>query len=111
MSETIVVDETTGGMKGSKLARFDLLPWNELREVAELYGRGAEKYDERNWEKGYKWSLSFAALHRHLQQFWTGETYDQETGSHHLTSVVFHALALMYFGNNDKGTDNRPPTS
>jgi hypothetical protein len=99
MSETIVVDETTGGMKGSKLARFDLL------------GRGAEKYDERNWEKGYKWSLSFAALHRHLQQFWTGETYDQETGSHHLTSVVFHALALMYFGNNDKGTDNRPPTS
>lgn len=106
--EVRIVDPETGGAKGSKLARFDLLPWQELWEVAELYGRGAEKYEERNWEKGYAWSLSFAALQRHVAQFWNGEQRDEETGAHHMASVIFHALALMHFDMQRKGTDDRP---
>lgn len=105
--EAIVADPATGGQKGSKLARFDLLPWEELFEVAELYGVGAAKYAERNWELGYKWSLSFAALLRHLVLFWCGESLDKETGKHHLTSVVFHALAMMHFDVHKKGSDDR----
>lgn len=105
--EEIIVN-ATGGSKGQKKARFDLIPWAEMWKVAEVYGAGAEKYDERNWERGYNWSLSYASLMRHAVQFWEGESYDPETKCHHLASVVFHALALMYFEENHKTLDNRP---
>lgn len=105
--EVRVVDATTGGAKGQKLARFDLLPWPELWEVAKLYGKGAEKYEDRNWERGYRWGLSFAALHRHLAQFWQGESVDAQTGCHHLASVVFHAFALMRFEKQHAELDDR----
>jgi hypothetical protein len=106
-SEVIVTDPKTGAKKGSKLARYDLLPPGPLQAVAEHYGRGAEKYEDRNWEKGYDWGLSFAALNRHLWAMWNGEWIDEETGSPHLAAVVFHAFALMEFHDKGLGTDSR----
>jgi hypothetical protein len=108
--EVRVVDPETGGAKGQKPARFDLLPPDVLFALAEHYGKGAEKYDDHNWRKGYAWSLSFAALNRHLWAFWGGELIDPETGSPHLAAVLFHAAALLHYSQNGKGTDDRPPT-
>lgn len=105
--EVRVVDPTTGGEKGSKLARFSLLPWDVLYELAEHYGRGSRKYADRNWEKGYDWSLSIDALGRHLAQWLAGEDSDPETGSSHLIAVAWHALALRWFMRHGKGTDTR----
>lgn len=96
MKEERLVSKT-GGAKGSKQARFDLLDWNFLWEFSRLMGRGAEKYDEHNWRKGYNWSLSVAAMFRHIAQFIMGETHDAETGRHHMASVAFHAQALYTF--------------
>lgn len=103
-----VVDPLTGGKKGSKLERFDLIPWDQITELARHFGRGARKYEDRNWERGYAWSLSYAALLRHLTQWWQGEDVDQETGSSHLIAVAWHALALAWFQRWSKGTDDRP---
>lgn len=106
-NEIRVTNKATGGEKGSKDERYDLLPWQELNEVARLYGKGAEKYAPRNWERGYDWSLSFASLIRHATQFWNGESYDEETGCHHLSSVIFHAFALMQFERTHPELDDR----
>lgn len=100
------VTAPTGGQKGRKLARFDLLP-PALWQVAELYGKGAEKYDDWNWRLGYDWSLSFAAMQRHAWLFWQGEDYDQETGCAHMASVAFHALALLTFMQEHPELDDR----
>ena len=112
LTETRITDPTTGGEKGQKIARFDLIPVEPLWEVAVLFGVGAQKYAERNWERGYKWSLSYAALERHLNLFWKGEDYDPPppggTGRHHLASVVFHAMALMEYGTTHPELDDRP---
>lgn len=86
---------------------MDLIPWDQIGKVAELYGKGAEKYEERNWEKGYKWSLSFSSAMRHLLAFWNGESYDEETGCHHLASVAFHIFALMRFEEDYPDHDDR----
>ena len=80
-------------------------------EVSELYAAGAAKYDDHNWRRGYDWSLSFGAMQRHAALFWDGEDIDPETKCHHLTSVVFHALALLYFARNKPELDDRPNTS
>jgi hypothetical protein len=115
--ETRVVDATTGAAKGSKLARFDLVPWSIIRELAEHFGRGARKYEDRNWEKGYKWSLSFAALHRHLEAFWNRDEIDHDEALYeadeqhtvrHIIAVVWHALVLAFYSKYHRGEDDRP---
>jgi hypothetical protein len=95
--ETRVIDPDTGAAKGSKLARFDLIPPRPLWRVAEVYGIGSRKYDDRNWEKGYSWGLSLAALERHLNLWKQGEVFATDDGQHHLASVIWHCLTLMEF--------------
>lgn len=99
---------STGGQKGVKPARFDLIPIGPLTELAKLYGYGATKYADRNWEKGYEFSKSYAALMRHLTQWWEGEDVDPEHFLSHLSSVVFHAFAMMEWINTHPEFDDRP---
>lgn len=105
-SEVRIVDPTTGGEKGQKLARFSLIPYEFLWALAEHYGIGARKYDDRNWERGYKWSLSLDAHSRHLNAWLLGETHDQETGSNHLVAACWHLIALFIFQLRGLGTDD-----
>lgn len=106
--ERRVVDPKTGGEKGTKLARFELLPPEALWRIAERFGRGAAKYEDRNWERGYAWSLSYGALLRHLFAWWGGEDDDPEFGDSHLAAVGFHALALLHFVEHYPDGDDRP---
>lgn len=87
----------TGGQKGSKPQRYDLIPTEPLRMLATLYGRGAEKYDDDNWRKGYDWKFSYAALQRHLNQFWAGEDIDAEMQLPHVISAAWHCFTLAQF--------------
>lgn len=114
--EEVRVVSETGGEKGQKPERYDLLPWEALDEVARVYGFGAEKYKPHNWRRGYAWGLSFAAAMRHITQWWTGERHDPESGYHHLAHGVFHLLALMvyddaafdYHTHDDRPDDYKP---
>ena len=109
VGEIIVIDPITGGKKGQKVERFDLIPNEFERALARHYGVGATKYEDRNWEKGYKWSLSVAALRRHLSAWLSGESVDPETGSNHLIAVAWHAIALFTFELRGIGTDDVRP--
>lgn len=107
MQETRTVDPLTGGEKGSKEARFDLIPGDTLEALACHFGRGSKKYADHNWLKGYKWSLSFAAMMRHAWAWWRGEDIDPETGSSHMIAVAWHAFAMATFQARAVGTDDR----
>ena len=109
MKEVIVTDPITGGKKGQKLERFDLIPNEFERALAIHYGVGATKYEDKNWEKGYRWSLSVGALRRHLSAWLGGESIDVETGSNHLIAVAWHAIALYIFELRGLGTDDVRP--
>lgn len=106
--EIRVTDPNTGGQKGTKEVRMDLIPVYPLTELARLYGRGARKYEDNNWRKGYRWSLSYAALLRHLTQWWAGEDKDPEMGTSHLASVAWHAFTLAELERIHPGLDDRP---
>lgn len=108
--EIRVTNPVTGGEKGQKVARFDLIPAGPLTDVARHYGIGARKYEDRNWERGYDWSLSFGAIQRHLWAFWNGEKFDPDADAPttHLAAAVFHALALMEFEETHPEMDDRP---
>lgn len=107
MSGEIRSVSRTGGEKGTKDERFDLIPISALTQLARHYGAGARKYDDNQWRKGYEWSKSYAALQRHLTAWWGGEDTDAETGSSHVTAVAWHAFALLTFIEEHPDFDDR----
>ena len=109
-AEIRVVDEKTGGMKGSKPCQMGALDPAALWEVGNVAGFGNSKYERYNFAKGYRWSLSYDALQRHLMAFWNGENSDLESGLSHLAHAAWHCLALLTFSLRGKGTDDRFPS-
>lgn len=104
--EVRVVDPNSGGEKGIKITRFDLIPPEFEDALARHYGEGAKKYADRNWERGYKWGLSYRAMRTHLNQWVRGERYDEETGTHHLICAIWHLVALYTFDLRHLGSDD-----
>lgn len=116
--EVRTTNETTGGEKGTKIEQYALIPVEPLRQLAEMCGRGAQKYAPRNWERGYEWSKSYSALQRHANAFWSGEDEipqtpegvddDPTAGVHHLIAVAWHALAMVEWKQTHPELDDRP---
>lgn len=95
-TEEVRTTSRTGGQKGTKPQRYDLLPKAALDQIAEVYAFGAAgKYADHNWRKRYEWSKSYAALMRHVTAFWDGEDYDPESGLSHLAHAGFHLNAML----------------
>ena len=88
--------------------RYDLIPPEALDGLARLYALGAEKYKDRNWEKGMAWSRIFSALMRHAWKWFRGERYDAIDSQHHLLSVIWCAVALYTYDMRCVGEDDRP---
>ena len=126
---------STGGQKGVKLARYDLIPTGPLERLAEHFGKGAKKYAANQWRVGYEWSKSYSAIQRHLAAFWSGMDFDvcsnepdacshvtvdgedyisdtpdtcyNHTGSHHLDAVMWHSFVLREFVERHPEHDDR----
>ena len=109
MDEVRVVDAITGGEKGSKDCQIGAVDPQAIWSVGEVAGFGNKKYARYNFAKGYKWSLSYDAMQRHLMLFWGGEDYDQESGLPHIAHAAWHCLALLTFMLRKRGTDDRFP--
>lgn len=63
-TEVRVVDPKTGGEKGQKPERYDLIPWLAMDEVARVYAFGAKKYTKvlsRTYQDACEWLLSRTA--------------------------------------------------
>lgn len=104
-------------------ARYDLIPWDAIHELAILYTIGARKYADNNWLRGFRWMRTVSALMRHLSAWIMakvrgedGIDYDNadlyyELGlkpQSHLVAVVWNAIALLTFELRSIGTDDRP---
>lgn len=71
--------------------RYDLISPFSLERLAWVYARGAEKYGDRNWEKGIPYSRYLASGERHLQQFKQGDT-DED----HLAQAVWNLMSILH---------------
>ena len=101
LNETRITSET-GGQKGVKPARMDLIDPYFLWELSNVCGMGSAKYDDDNWRKGYPWKYSIGAMLRHIMQWLMGEEKDKESGLHHLAHAAWHCMALMVFSTDKK---------
>lgn len=85
-----------------------LVPPSLVLAVASVLGYGANKYAERNWERGMKWSVPYASLMRHLLAWQNGEEVDAESGLPHLHHVACNIAMLIEFMETYKEGDDRP---
>jgi len=88
--------------------RLDLLPPELMVAVGDILTSGAEKYGNRNWERGMDWGRVYAALLRHLFAWWGGEASDPETGKSHLHHVGCCVAFLIAYEARGIGKDDRP---
>jgi hypothetical protein len=87
-----------GGLRfNSGKDRWDLLPMDATEQVVKVLTRGAEKYDERNWELGMRWSICQGSMMRHLARATQGERVDRESGLPHMAHVACNALFLLAY--------------
>lgn len=87
--------------------RMDLLPPELLTEVAKVLTFGANKYSERNWEKGMDWGRVYGALQRHLNAWASREGCDKETGFSHLSHAACCIAFLIAYEKRNVGEDTR----
>lgn len=88
--------------------RYDLLPPFSIEQLAKVLGKGAEKYVDRNWELGMRWSKVIASLKRHLAAVERGEDYDHETGLLHAAHILTNAAFLTEYYKIYPQGDDRP---
>ena len=72
--------------------RYDLVSPLALRRLAQLYERGANKYSERNWEKGMQFSRVLDSMKRHAEQYQEGDRSED-----HLAAVAWNAFVLIHY--------------
>lgn len=101
MSKKTIIGPWTGScLPGTKYDddkdRWDLLPWEETRQIVQVLTYGAKKYAPDNWRKVPEWrNRYFSALLRHLWAWFIGERLDPETGFNHLAHAGCCLLFLM----------------
>ena len=89
--------------------RLDLLSVSAMNGTAEVLAFGAEKYEERGWEKGMEYSRVYGALLRHMTTWWAGEDLDEETKLSHLHHASCCIMFLQtYVEENMHSFDARP---
>jgi 5'(3')-deoxyribonucleotidase len=88
--------------------RYDLVQPNAHEEMVKVLTFGAEKYEDRNWEKGMSWSNVIASLKRHIAAIEKGEDYDEESGLLHAAHVACNAHFLTAYYKIYPQGDDRP---
>lgn len=88
--------------------RYDLVHPKAEEGLVRVMTKGAEKYADRNWEKGMSWTSVLASLKRHLAAFEAGEDFDPESGLPHIDHVQANAHFLSAYYTIYPQGDNRP---
>lgn len=89
----------TGVKKDEGKARFELLAYEVLYAVSRILTKGAEKYADRNWEKGINYGRVFGAAQRHLSDWWNARLEGKD-GINHADgseSHIDHAITELMF--------------
>lgn len=102
---------TIGGKTAAKFdqgkLRYDLIPPEADLGLANVLSYGAQKYEDRNWEKGTDYMRIVGAIKRHLAAFEMGQDIDPQTGLLHVDQVATNVAFLQTFVRRKIGTDDR----
>ena len=82
--------------------RMSLMPHTAMNRIMKRYLDGAETYGENNWLKGQPFSVLYDSAHRHMMQFWAGDTSED-----HLAAAAWNIMSMMQFESKREDLDDR----
>lgn len=88
--------------------RMDLLSGEAIEKLSMVLSHGAQKYSERNWEAGIKYSRILGAILRHVFAYLRGERVDPETGLSHIAHAMAGCMFILHYEENNKDMDDLP---
>lgn len=104
---------TTGAMREAlSTPYFRQVPLEAIAAGCLSLEYGAQKYTDRNWEKGLPWQQLIDSLRRHLDDFERGHDIDDgPNGSNlpHICNIMANAMMLSASVIRGIGDDNRLP--
>lgn len=103
-----VLEKGTGLRFNEGKLRYDLVHPFAHEQMVKVLTAGANKYAERNWERGMKWSKVYSSAERHLAAIKAGEDYDPETGLLHAAHLACNAHFLTAYYKIYIQGDDRP---
>lgn len=85
---------STGAVRSNDAngVRYDLISPIGLRQLAETYAEGAEKYGDNNWQKGLPIGDTLNHLIRHIELWRSGDRSEP-----HLAHAAWGLFTLMHF--------------
>lgn len=110
--KTFAESKLGSGLRENKgKIRFDLMEPFAIEQLAMVFTKGAEKYEDNNWLRGMKWSKMMASLERHYADFKKGKDFDfdadckeckegkckNHTGLYHIAQVAWNALGILSY--------------
>lgn len=102
-------DDNPKTAEGVKKPSFVCVPPVALLHLAHAMMNGANKYGRMNWrEHTVTSSIYYDAAMRHLLSWADGETYDRESGAHHLAHVMACCAILLDAESLASINDDRP---
>lgn len=75
--------------------RWDLLPFDAVEKVVEIYTFGAAEYGENTWQNVEE-ERYWAALLRHICAARKGEKFDEKSKKLHIAHAAWNCLALIW---------------
>jgi hypothetical protein len=83
-----------GGMREPSTGKgaYELISPFALERLAMWYERGAQKYADRNWEKGIPFGRLIQSATRHLVRWEKGDRSED-----HLAAVCWNIMAMIHF--------------
>ena len=87
--------------------RWDLIPYDSLEKLVEVFTHGAAKYDDENWRNGMSWKRMYRAALSHLQKAFRGRDIDEDSGCLSLAMTAWYCLCLIHFQMQGIGKDDR----
>lgn len=89
-------------------APLSILTMESLVAEAKAFQYGEKKYkDKHNYKKGMEWSRMLDASMRHIVAFSGKEDFDNESSLNHLWHAKACLAMLIYYYENNVGTDDR----
>ena len=89
--------------------RYELIPFDSLKAIADVFAYGADKYYDNSWrtQTPAEYSRTFGSIMRHLTQWFIGEDVDPESSHSHLAHAATQIMMLMHVAANFQDRDDR----
>src|SRR5208337_4069520 len=96
--------------QGAKKTPLDLVPPALIRHTALAFANGADKYGPYNWRTAkISSNVYYAAMLRHIADWWDGEDKAPDSGVHHLAHAAACCAMILDTMETELLNDNRPP--